>query len=146
MWRVVICTQVVQCLSIISACIPYLKPFLESLESGLMRADDLRRRDNTGLYGSKGESGGSGYNSSNKSSKFGRLKRPHELSTLGSGGNAIGFGRNDATVIAGGRDTSDWDTDSRHSRSKIIRETRTWMVAAESAGGGTHISSPDQVV
>ena len=30
-----------QAFSLSSACIPYLKPFLESLQSGLLRADDL---------------------------------------------------------------------------------------------------------
>ena len=31
-------------LSIMTACFPYLKPFLESLESGMIRSDDLFRR------------------------------------------------------------------------------------------------------
>jgi hypothetical protein len=34
----------VENLSIATACVPYLKPFLESLESGMIRSDDLRRR------------------------------------------------------------------------------------------------------
>lgn len=43
-WPLVVATQAVQALSIITACVPYLKPFFESLESGMIRSDDLRRR------------------------------------------------------------------------------------------------------
>ena len=44
-WPVVVCLQLVQSLSIIFGCIPYLKPFFASLESGLIRVDDTRRRE-----------------------------------------------------------------------------------------------------
>lgn len=44
MWPVIICTQVIQCLSIMSACILHLRPFLEALTSGFINGDDLRRR------------------------------------------------------------------------------------------------------
>ncbi|KAL9611263.1 MAG: hypothetical protein Q9167_004089 [Letrouitia subvulpina] len=43
-WPLVVATQAVQALSIITACVPYLKPFFESLESGMIRSDDLRRQ------------------------------------------------------------------------------------------------------
>ncbi|KAL8725749.1 MAG: hypothetical protein Q9166_007149 [cf. Caloplaca sp. 2 TL-2023] len=42
LWTEIVCTQVVQSLSIITACVPYLKPFFDSLESGMIRSDDLR--------------------------------------------------------------------------------------------------------
>ena len=42
-WPAVVCSQFVQALSIITACIPYLKPFFVSLESGMIRTDDSRR-------------------------------------------------------------------------------------------------------
>ncbi|TEY54712.1 hypothetical protein BOTCAL_0238g00170 [Botryotinia calthae] len=48
-WRTTICNQVVQCLSIITACAPYLKIFLDSLWSGMLRSDDLRRRNGRGV-------------------------------------------------------------------------------------------------
>ena len=47
-WEVTLSTEIVQCLGIIASCIPYLKPFLESLESGMMSNDDLRRRTISG--------------------------------------------------------------------------------------------------
>ena len=46
-----ICTQLIQAASISAACIPYLKPFLKSFESGLLASDDLRRRGMKGVYG-----------------------------------------------------------------------------------------------
>ncbi len=54
-WPYMICTGCVQALSIITACIPYLKPFLESLQAGAMRADDARTRQfkTTNLSGVK---------------------------------------------------------------------------------------------
>lgn len=49
--NVLICTQSIQCLSLISACALYLKPFVDSLESGFMRHDDIRRRGTDQYYG-----------------------------------------------------------------------------------------------
>ncbi|KAI4231320.1 MAG: hypothetical protein L6R40_007765 [Gallowayella cf. fulva] len=51
LWPEIVCTQVVQSLSIMTACVPYLKPFFDSLESGMIRSDDLRwRRGPDSLY------------------------------------------------------------------------------------------------
>lgn len=43
-WRTVLCTEVVIFLSFFTACIPYLKPLIEAMESGMIRGDDMRRR------------------------------------------------------------------------------------------------------
>ncbi|KAL8703402.1 MAG: hypothetical protein Q9201_003405 [Fulgogasparrea decipioides] len=37
-WRVVLLAEVVLSLSLLTACIPYLKPFMEALETGMIRA------------------------------------------------------------------------------------------------------------
>ncbi|KAI9880638.1 MAG: hypothetical protein M1830_001642 [Pleopsidium flavum] len=50
-WREVLSAELVQNLGIVTACIPYLKPFFESLQSGMMRNDDLKRRCLTSDYG-----------------------------------------------------------------------------------------------
>lgn len=47
-WPYLICLQFSQASSLITACIPYLKPFLESLQAGALRPDDAMIR----LYGS----------------------------------------------------------------------------------------------
>ena len=44
LWPVTVCTQAIQCLSIVSACLLYLRPFLRLLESGFFNLDDLRRK------------------------------------------------------------------------------------------------------
>lgn len=54
-WRSTICNQVVQCLAIVTTCLPYTKLFMEGFESGLLRLDDLRRR---GEHTSKDDSKG----------------------------------------------------------------------------------------
>jgi len=59
-WQTVICQESIQVTSIISACIPFLKPFLMSLESGFLRADDEYRRTNGTMYGTGEESSRSG--------------------------------------------------------------------------------------
>lgn len=43
-WPFVVFTQLIQFLSLISACILYIRPFLEALTSGFINGDDLRRR------------------------------------------------------------------------------------------------------
>ncbi|KAF2278076.1 uncharacterized protein EI97DRAFT_373989 [Westerdykella ornata] len=50
-WRSTTCTQVMQCLAIVTTCLPYTKIFMEGFESGLMRLDDLRRKgEHTSAY------------------------------------------------------------------------------------------------
>ncbi len=44
LWPSTICMEIVQCVSLTTACIPYLQPFLSSLESGFLRGDDYRRQ------------------------------------------------------------------------------------------------------
>ncbi|KAI0839455.1 hypothetical protein F5Y06DRAFT_286471 [Hypoxylon sp. FL0890] len=41
MWLPVILNQVVICVSIVTACLPYLKPFMESLQSGIVRVENI---------------------------------------------------------------------------------------------------------
>ncbi|KAK6597772.1 hypothetical protein H4I96_08724 [Botrytis cinerea] len=43
-WPEAIITQIVLCLSILTACLPYMKLFLNSLESGMIRVNDLQHR------------------------------------------------------------------------------------------------------
>ena len=43
-WAYQICVQCVQALGMITACVPYLKPFLESLQAGALRTDDATIR------------------------------------------------------------------------------------------------------
>lgn len=47
-WRSTIWNQIVQCIAIVTTCLPYTKLFMEGSESGLMRLDDSRRRGENG--------------------------------------------------------------------------------------------------
>ena len=44
LWPPTICMEILQCVSLTTACIPYLQPFLLSLESGMLWGDDYRRQ------------------------------------------------------------------------------------------------------
>ena len=126
-WQGVLAGQIVQNLGIITACIPYLKPLLESLESGMIRSDNLQQRKG-GDYPENSESGysyrmgGSGLGS--------KLSRK---ASVGSRGIVdLGPGRSNAMAAGGRGAPKDWDRESQRSNSRMIRETRTWNVESES--------------
>jgi len=50
-WPYVLCTESVQTLSLITACIPYLKPFLDSLQAGALRTDSAKTREYGSTFG-----------------------------------------------------------------------------------------------
>ena len=123
-WPVTLCEQIVQCLSILTTCIVYLKPFLDSLESGFIQVGDLRRRHVPGFgyrpqEGSKStKEGKSGLSFSSLKSKLSRAQSRNEDIEL-QGGARVEFQNRSttATVDAG---HLDWDA---HSRSHILRTT-----------------------
>src|SRR4051812_22270538 len=54
-WRSSICNQIMQCLAIVTTCLPYIKLFMEGFESGLMGVDGYRQRGELSTKeGSKG--------------------------------------------------------------------------------------------
>ncbi|KAL1965776.1 hypothetical protein VTN77DRAFT_5097 [Rasamsonia byssochlamydoides] len=44
LWPWFMCAQVWQTVTLISACLPYLRPFLEALPSGMLQSEEIRRR------------------------------------------------------------------------------------------------------
>ena len=115
-WQTTICTQIIQCLSISSACFLYLKPFLDSVESGFIRSDDMRRRGSDYKYG--GDSTKRNFfsvdsmgRSKPDGTRMKSLSRPQF-----------------AADIEGGHATNRDDSESQHSRTQIIKETRTFAV------------------
>ena len=129
LWPAVLCTQIVQALSITTACILYLRPFLESLESGLIRIDDLRRRGMEGVYGYRASKG---------------TKKGSNPMSLGSGNRVIipssiplrplqDVG-NTTTVRT---EDPQWeDGQSENSQTRIIKCTTSWAVAGEPRSPG----------
>ena len=126
-WPATICTQITQCLSISCACVLYLKPLLESVESGFIRSDDMRRR-------------GSDYTS------VGSITRRNLFSKDRMGRNKADGTRmkslskpHYAADIEGGYAANRDRSESQHSRSHIIKETRTFAV---DTFPGVHDPSP----
>ena len=124
MWPVVLSAQTVQSLSIITACVPCLKPFLESLESGMLRSDDLRRRGLSGAYGY-----GSHNLTSLSSAKSNGRKEKSQLASNASVGKHYKLSNNISTVVSGNRnEDAERDSDSQKSSARIIKYTRTFTV------------------
>ncbi|KAF2140424.1 uncharacterized protein K452DRAFT_231004 [Aplosporella prunicola CBS 121167] len=145
-WPVSICSQVVQSLGIVFACIPYLKPFFSSLESGLVRTDHHPLTAFNTLYAQDPDktlqssqasvraksTGKSTRNSTTKNSSrnSGRssfaLSPFHKKKALDS--SAIIFQAHTESRAEAGERRSSWDNASTSSRARIIRQTQTWKV------------------
>ncbi|KAJ5356283.1 hypothetical protein N7517_010892 [Penicillium concentricum] len=112
-WAVAISTQVAQTLSIVTACSPQFKPFLDNLRSSGM---------------------GLGMTSSNYASKhrtYAMSTYKHSRRTQGTQGSEthelVSMPQGTQTVVT----ARDDDNESQSSRSNIIMETRTWTVTGE---------------
>lgn len=134
-WPIVICSLCVVSFSIVTACVPYLKPFFASLESGMLRTDDLRRRDGTATFSN---------NSRINTSQIigGRSRRAQHDG--GFSVNTLRFspwtqaqnetvGQKALTVVETGgeegRQVIEADAESQTSLAHIIRQTRSWEVS-----------------
>ena len=141
MWTTSVAIELVLCLSIVTACIPILKPLLESLESGQMRAKDMttKGRSRAG-YSSERVSQGN----RSQTSKAAELKRTLISATPS---NRSGFReladieltdyretKNSTTATTqtiASSDRSDqagWGTKRPSSQKGLIRQTVTWEV------------------
>lgn len=124
-WPVVIGAQVVQTLSITTACLMYLKPFLESLESGLLRSDDLRRRGIDGDYIYASSKSGSRKNSA--------FKSLHSTVTTNTPSITLQPLKNTNTVTTVHAREQPWDDVlSTSSQTQIINYTTSYTVGSES--------------
>lgn len=126
-WPAVVCALFVQCLSIVFACVPFLKPFFGALESGMIRMDDTRRREGRttrgGYYFNKkaAKQSSSSRGSSGKQSIGSRLYPLKNWTHVGGGSHS-------ASVERGPEDI---DRHSQRSDSRIIRATTTFEVRSE---------------
>lgn len=120
LWRVVLLGEVVLTLSLITACIPYLKPFMEALDTGAFRAGGQPSSPGHGMgYGHRATSRSRKYgplsNLSNKSSRT-QLSRVR-LDNFGYGGEKDKQnGTQTTTVTTKARGRSDSDDDSQTSQ------------------------------
>lgn len=121
LWQAVICAQAVQALSITAACTLYLRPFFDSLETGLIRSDYLQRGALGGTYSSGPSERKKDMNYRSQKSEQNNWSIP--LRPLRDGNNIT-------TVQA---EEPYWGEDGQSATSEtgIIRYTTTWEVATE---------------
>ncbi|KAM5374592.1 hypothetical protein ACJA88_008057 [Fusarium oxysporum] len=133
-WPASIAIQLVQCLAILTVCLPNFKPFLDSLESGQIRVDDLRRQGKSSSNGYPTyRPGYAGYKS-----KTGQTSRSRDASKTQR--SEIHEMEDFAKKPKQDQERS-WDAQSRssHSSQKILIH-QTWQVDIES----THDAPPRQ--
>ncbi|OAQ97749.1 hypothetical protein LLEC1_00413 [Akanthomyces lecanii] len=137
-WPPVIIRQVVQCLSIATACIPYLKPFLDNLESGQMRAGDALLYIKSGSGNSANKSSRSRHRkktganshtaqSAQKSdgSSGSLVTRPFELSDIADNHKGAKL----TTTIVHDDAQPSWDGQSQSSQTVLVQQS--WRVDVE---------------
>ena len=125
-WVVTLCSQVIQCLNLLSACVLYLRPFLRSLQSVFERTDDLRRQGFGDLYTGQAQSGSDG----SRWSVFKGGSKPR-FGDFNVALHSLSKNRHTTTVVSGDADL-ELHSASQHSRAYIIRQTRTFEVATSS--------------
>ncbi|KAK5988394.1 hypothetical protein PT974_12548 [Cladobotryum mycophilum] len=130
MWRPTVAIQLVQCLSIVTVCVPYFKPFFESLESGQLRVDDLRRQGKTSASGYPSGQGSAKKSDPRPASK--PLDSAH--SQRSSVHELVAVPKPAHTTSAGHGTKSSWDGRSHSSEMGLIQQTKTWDVSVEMNG------------
>lgn len=153
LWKWTLLTQIVACITILTSCVPYLRPLLESLPSGLYASDELRRRgtpselgysrSKSGSYQLSNEYKGAESKHSRKSHNDAGIKRflpmlsqdrtTHANSASGlPGGPRRPDGQMDVKITAvhppNHAEDKRWDSESTESNSKILKTT---VVSAE---------------
>lgn len=122
-WPATICTQIIQCLSILTSCMVYLKPFLDSLETGFIQVGDMRRQNVPGFgfspeHGSNSRETKTALNYNSLKTKLSKLQPQDEGTELQHIARAdLQYLGNSATV---GTEPHEWN---QHSSSHILRTT-----------------------
>lgn len=146
-WTFALLVMIIQTFGIVTACGPYLKPFLDSMNSGMIGNDDIRRRQGGTLSGFSGSKDSKGSKESKIAKKFGELftdgqknsmkpSQHDEESELDSvkqhktpsqASHKIQI----STALNGERE--EWEVGSQSSRAHIIRKTTTYRVSSETS-------------
>ncbi|KAJ4262909.1 hypothetical protein NW762_006522 [Fusarium torreyae] len=136
MWKPTVIVQIIQCMSVMATCIPYLKPFLDSLESGQMIAGDLRGASSKGSN-SRSRSGGyaTGDTSRHKNTTSRGLRSVTTMATNASHRRQnyemmdmerSSHRMNKTTVTAAAEQNGSWDGQSHTSQTVLVEQT--WRV------------------
>ncbi|CAH0051614.1 unnamed protein product [Clonostachys solani] len=152
-WQPTVIVQVIQCLSIMATCIPYLKPFMDSLNSGQMAAGDYRGTRSKGSN-SRSQSGyasarmsrpprssrGTGAGITSFATRASHRLQKYEMMDMSvNRDRADGVEENITTVTAGKKEdvsnspnNKSWDGQSHTSQTVLVQST--WRVDVEESG------------
>lgn len=126
---VVLCTEIAQGLGIMTACVPYLKPFLESLTSGVLDTNITNIFDTTDTQNTTQSTTRTQKLRSQASSSVIAARSTNPLSAKPILPLAQMLGPyNFAAVHA---KSNAWDTGSTSSQAHIIKQTTSWAVDIE---------------
>lgn len=137
-WSYQLSAQFVQNLSVITACVPYIKNVLVGVESGMFQTGRFRlatfrknsqRNQEYDLSGAR-----SGKETVAESSAVPSRQMPEEIShhnVANETPQKNPFSAENTATAESVTPTEEWDGGSQSSRAKIIRETREWYVDYE---------------
>lgn len=137
-WSYYLSAQFVQSLSVITACVPYIKNVLLGVESGMFQTGHFRlatlhkspqrtqEQDSSAAKSAKENASNPSALRSHQSSD----RVSHNIVAKGTPQTNPFSGKNTATAEPV-TPVEDWDGDSQSSRANIIRETRGWHVGYE---------------
>jgi hypothetical protein len=153
LWAWTLTAQIISCITILTSCVPYLRPLLESLPSGLYASDELRRRGTPSELGYSRDrskngsyqlSSGTSFSKSHSSSSAEKKRQRSQgesgirrfLPTLSEnttshansasglpGGPMRPDGQIDVEISTGDVADGRWETDSTGSQVRIVRTT-----------------------
>ncbi|KAF1832567.1 hypothetical protein BDW02DRAFT_554610 [Decorospora gaudefroyi] len=83
LWKWTLVSQIIECITILTSCVPYLRPLLESVPSGLYGTDELRRRGTPSEHGYSRSKSGSYQLSSSASKATGSNKQSRKSTNEG---------------------------------------------------------------
>ena len=130
-WPYHLCTQVVQNLSVITVCIPYIKNFLLGLESGMIQTGDFRMRKTSNK--STPNNGSLPHSNSRRHGPV-EVSTGHDDTLTGSTSyepneaDHSALGANNTATIESSAANANWDGESQSSEAKIIQKTTEWRV------------------
>ncbi|KAL2046980.1 hypothetical protein N7G274_000998 [Stereocaulon virgatum] len=129
-WSYAISTQIVQNLSVITVCIPYVRNVLVGLESGLLQTGAFHLHK---ISGTTTDNSTSHTNATSKGTEnhgpVGRHEDTESLGALGRDASNVGpFHSNNIATIGANPPTEEWDAESQSSRAKIIKQITEWTV------------------
>jgi hypothetical protein len=95
MWKWTLITQIIECITIVTSCIPYLRPVFEAAQTGMYGTDEIRRRGTPSELGySRNKSGSYQLSSSHSHGRPSHREKPgHPRSQTRKSQNESGIKR-----------------------------------------------------